>query len=197
MTQGYKYHKLWKTFGQVFRSYAEFLSKFGDISFPEYVSKGISLLRWSSLQTMEGQSHTECHLVGFENSKTPSTTTVWPIDHREYYRSCAWPFYSLCRPLLKHCTLTNKAVGTIWRDLSKPPQRRQGSDLRVLWLLVGRPLAIRLYLASRRMEHILPYSNVTRYICDITYYLRCICIDIYDLSGWFGCCFVVYLRRFV
>ena len=48
-----------------------------------------------------------------------STTTVWPSDHREDYRSCAWPFYSLVRPFLKHCTLTNNVVGTIWRALSK------------------------------------------------------------------------------
>ena len=40
------------------------------------------------------------------------------------------PSAALYRPFLKHCTLTNKAVGTIWRALSKPPQRRQGPDLR-------------------------------------------------------------------
>ena len=28
---------------------------------------------------------------------------------------------ALHKPFLKHCTLTNKAVGTIWRALSKPP----------------------------------------------------------------------------
>ena len=33
------------------------------------------------------------HLV--ENSEMPSTSTIWPRDHREDYRSCAWPFYSL------------------------------------------------------------------------------------------------------
>ena len=60
---------------------------------------------------------TEFHLVGFENSQTPSTTTVWPTDHREDYRSCAWPFYRLVRTFPK--TLhSNKAVGTIWRALS-------------------------------------------------------------------------------
>ena len=42
MTQGYIYHKLRKTFGKFFRSYSELLSKLGDISFQEYVSKGIS-----------------------------------------------------------------------------------------------------------------------------------------------------------
>ena len=71
---------------------------------------------------------------------------------------------ALYRPFLKHCTLTNKAVGTIWRTLSKPPQRRQGLDLRSLWLLVGTPSAIRPDLASRRAEYSLPYSDVTIYI---------------------------------
>ena len=42
LTQGYRYHKLRKTFGKFFRSYTELLSKFGDISFQEYLSKGIS-----------------------------------------------------------------------------------------------------------------------------------------------------------
>ena len=42
LTQGYRYHKLKKTFGKFFRSYSELLSKFGDLSFQEYVSKGIS-----------------------------------------------------------------------------------------------------------------------------------------------------------
>ena len=70
---------------------------------------------------------------------------------------------------LKHCTLTNKAVGTIWRALSKPPQRRQGPDLRPLWLLVGTPSAIRPELAFSRAEHSLPYSDVTIYIFAILY----------------------------
>ena len=68
-----------------------------------FVKRNLSpgLLRWSSIQTKEGQRHTEFHLVGFENSQTPSTTTVWPSDHREDYRSCAWPFYSLVRTFPK------------------------------------------------------------------------------------------------
>ena len=41
MTQGYRYHKLRKTFGKFFKSYSELLSTFGDISFQEYVSKEI------------------------------------------------------------------------------------------------------------------------------------------------------------
>ena len=42
LTQGYRYLKLRKTFGKSFRSYSELLSKFDDISFQEYLSKGIS-----------------------------------------------------------------------------------------------------------------------------------------------------------
>ena len=82
------------------------------------------------------------------------------------------PSTALYRPFLKNCTLTNKAVGTIWRALSKPPPRRQGPDLRPLWLLVGTPSAIRPKLASRRAEHSLPHSDVTiLYIFDILYLL--------------------------
>ena len=40
--QGYRYHKLRKTFGKFFRSYFNLLPKFGEISFHEYVTEGIS-----------------------------------------------------------------------------------------------------------------------------------------------------------
>ena len=42
LTQGYRYHKLRKTVGKFFRSNSELLSKFGAISFQEYVCKGIT-----------------------------------------------------------------------------------------------------------------------------------------------------------
>ena len=42
LTQSYRYHKLWKTFRKFFRSYSDLLSKFGKISFQEYVTEGIS-----------------------------------------------------------------------------------------------------------------------------------------------------------
>ena len=79
------------------------------------------------------------------------------------------PFTALYGPFLKYCTLTNKAVWTIWRALSKPPQGRQGSDLRPLWLLVGTPSAIRPELTFSRAEHSLPYSDVNIYIFAILY----------------------------
>ena len=42
LTHGYRYHKLRKTFGKFLRSYSDLLSKFGEISFQEYVTEGIS-----------------------------------------------------------------------------------------------------------------------------------------------------------
>ena len=42
MTHGYRYHKLRKTFEAFLRPCSELLSKFGAISFQEYVSKGIT-----------------------------------------------------------------------------------------------------------------------------------------------------------
>ena len=78
------------------------------------------------------------------------------------------PFTALYRSFLNHCTLTNKAVGTIWRDLSKPPQMRQGLDLRPLWLLVGTPLVLGPEHASRRAEHSL-LRRMSLYIFDILF----------------------------
>ena len=63
------------------------------------------------------------------------------------------PSTALYRSFLTHCTLTDKAMGTMWRDLSKPPQRRQGPDPRPVWLVVGTPLILGPALASRRAEH--------------------------------------------
>ena len=94
-------------------------------------------------------------------------------------------------------------MGTIWRALSKIPQRRQGHDLRPLWFLVGTPSATRPELAFSRAEHSLPYSDVNIYIyiffailylSSILYVYR---FDFYDLYAGGGCWFVVYIRRFI
>ena len=108
------------------------------------------------------------------------------------------PCTALYIVFLKQFTLTNRAVGTIWRALSKPPQRRQGPDLRPLWLLVRTPSAIRHELAFSRAEHSLPYSDVTIIFLQYYIYHLCLtCVDFYDLSAWGGCWFVVYIKRFV
>ena len=60
------------TFGKFFRSYSEVLSKFGEISFQEYVSKEISYPVFfdnlDCLQINTVQKRSEFHLVGLENS---------------------------------------------------------------------------------------------------------------------------------
>ena len=107
--------------------------------------------------------------------------------------------------LLQPCTnlswsiaLTKKAVGTIWRALSKPPQRRQGPDLRPLWLLVGTPAAIRPEFASKRTSISRPF-RMSLYI--FLFYIIChlcfTCIDFHDLSAWGSCLFVFFRRRFI
>ena len=63
---GLRYHNLRKTFGKFSRSYSDLTSKFDEISFQECFGKNLSpsLLRWSSLQTKEGQIWSEFRLVG-------------------------------------------------------------------------------------------------------------------------------------
>ena len=78
-------------------------------------------------------------------------------------RKVSGPFTDLYRSFLKRCTLTNKAVWTICRALSKPPQRRQSPDPRPLWLLVGTPLAFGPELAYRLRVAQPTLMDVTRY----------------------------------
>ena len=168
LAQGY--HKLRKTFGKFFRSYSELLSKFCDISFQEYVSKGIyhPVFYCNLVYKLRRVKDTPNFISsGSKIVKRLRRRQYDPLIIERTISLVLGPSAALYRPFLKHCTLTNKAVGTIWRALSKPPQRRQGPDLRPLWLLVGTPSAIRPELASRRAEHSLPYSDVTIYIFAI------------------------------
>ena len=54
------------------------------------------------------------------------------IEMKWYIQRTIWiylvlgPSTTSYRSFFKRCTLIQKAVGTIWRDLSKPSQRRQG-----------------------------------------------------------------------
>ena len=123
--------------------------------------------------------------------QTPSTSKVWPIDHREDYRSYALPFFNTVQ------IFPNKAVGTIWRDLSKPPQRRQGPDPRPSWLLVGTPFVLGPELAFRQAEH--SHSGVCLYIFlkYCFYHLTCLCNNFYGLSALVGCWSSAFIRRII
>ena len=96
------------------------------------------------------------------------------------------PFTALYRSFLKHCTLTNKAVGTIWRDLSKPPQRGQGPDHLPLWLLVGTPLVLGPELPSRRAEHSHSGGCLNIFLIYCFYHLTCLCNNPFRFSWLLG-----------
>ena len=85
------------------------------------------ILRWSCLQTKEGQKHSKFHLVGYKIVKC--------LRHRQYDQGIIEGTIGFVLGLVtalywsfpKCCTLANKAVGAIWQALLKPPQRRQSS----------------------------------------------------------------------
>ena len=181
LTQGYRYHKLRKTFAKFFRSYSELLSKFGDISFQQYVSKGIShLVFYSDLVYKLRRVKDTPNFIssGSKILKRLRRRHNDPLIIERTISLVLGPSTALYRPFLKHCTLTNKAVGTIWRVLPESPQRRQCPDLRPLWLLFGTPSAIRPEVASRRAEHSLHIRiSLYKFLINNIYYLCCTCID--------------------
>ena len=116
LTQGYRYHKIRKTFGKFFRSYSELLSKFGSISFQDYVSQEITHSAFYGdlvykLRRVKGEA----------NFISSGSKIVKRLRRRQYDPAIIErtiglvlvPFTALYRSFLKRCTLTNKAVGTI------------------------------------------------------------------------------------
>ena len=89
----------------------------------------------------------------------------------------------MCLVLLQHCTLTNKVKETIFRDLSIPPQRRQGPDP-CSTLIVSRDSFSPWRLASRWAEHSL-LLRMSIYIFDILHVFIS-CNDFYGLSNLVG-----------
>ena len=114
LSQGYRYHKLRKTFGKFFRSYSELLSKFGDILFKEYLSKGISH------PVFYGYLVYKLRRVKDTSNFISSGSKIVKRLRRRQYDSLIierttglvlGPSTALYESFLKHCTLTNKAVG--------------------------------------------------------------------------------------
>ena len=116
LTQDYRYHKLRKTFGKVFRSYSELLSKFGDISFQEYLSKGIYRPVFYGYLVYKLR-----RIKDTPNFFSSGTKIVKRLRRRQYepviiertIELVLGPSTALYGPFLKHCTLNNKAVETI------------------------------------------------------------------------------------
>ena len=129
--------------------------KYREISFQEYVSEGISHLFFYG-DLVYKLRRVKCE----ENFVSSDSKIVERLRRRKYdpviiertMDLVLGPSTALYRSILKHCTPTNKAVGTLWRDLSKPPQTRQGPDPLPLWLLVDTPSVLGPELVSRRAE---------------------------------------------
>ena len=107
------------------------------------------------------------------------------------------PSSALYRSFLKHCTLTYKAVRTIWWDLSKSPQRRQGTDPRPLWLLVGTPSVLGPELASWRAEHSLLWRIAFIYFWSTVLITLHVCVIFYGLSALVCCWSSALIRRII
>ena len=164
---------------------------FGDISFQEYLSKGIShpVFYGDLVYKLRRVKDTP-------NFISSGSKIVKRLRRRQYDPAIIertiglvlGPCTALYKPFLKHCTLTNKAVGTIGRALSKPSQRRQGPDLRPLWWLVRTPSAIRPELAFSRRSIACPFRmSLYIFLLYHIYHLCFTCIDFYYLSAWSGC----------
>ena len=123
LTQRYRYHKLRKTLGKFFRSYSEFLSKFGAIPFREYVSKGITHpVFYGDLVYKLRRVKSESNFIssGSNIVKRLRLRQYDPVFIERTKGLVLGPFTAFYRSLLKRCALTNKAVWAIWRVLSKP-----------------------------------------------------------------------------
>ena len=107
------YHKLQETFGMFFRSYSDLLSKIGKISFEKYVTKGISQpVFYDDLVYKLRRVKCEANFV------SSGSKIVKRHRHRQYNpviieRAIGIVLGFLYKSFLKHCTLINKAVGTI------------------------------------------------------------------------------------
>ena len=116
LTRGYRYPKLRKTFGKFFRSYSELLSKFGDISFQEYMTKGISHTVFYGdpvYKLRRVKDTTNFISSGSKIFKRLRRRQYDPLIIERTIGLVLGPSTALYGPVLKHCTLTNKVVGTI------------------------------------------------------------------------------------
>ena len=119
LTQGNRHHMIRKkkTFGKFFRSYTESLSKFV-ISHTVFYGNLVYNLR-----RVKGAAN-------FVSSGSKIVKRLWrrkydPAIIERNIGHVLGPSTASYRSFLKHCTLTKRAVGTIWRELSKLHQRRQ------------------------------------------------------------------------
>ena len=132
LTQGYRYHKF-ETHSESSSGHTLTSCLFCEISFQEYVTEGITHpFFFGDLVYKLRRVRCKANFV------SSGSNIVKRLRRRKYDQLIIertiglvlGPSTALYSSSLEHCTLNNKAVGTIWRVLSKPPQRRQGPDFR-------------------------------------------------------------------
>ena len=102
-------------FGFTWLSNCELLSKFGDISYQEYVSKGISHpVFYGDLVYKQRRVQDTPNFIssGPKIVKRLRRRQYDPLIIERTIGIVFGPYTALYRPFLKHCTLTNKTVGT-------------------------------------------------------------------------------------
>ena len=103
-----------KTFGQFFRSYSELLSKFGDISFQEYLSKGIShpVFYGDLVYKLRRIKDTPNFISsGSKIAKRLRRRQYDPVIIERTIGLVLGPCTALYKPFLKHCTVTKRRLG--------------------------------------------------------------------------------------
>ena len=116
LTQSYRYHKLRKTFDKFFSSYSDLLSKFGEISFQEYVTEGISHpVFYGDLVYKLRRVKCEANFVssGPKLVKRLRCRKYDPVIIERTIGLVLGLSTALSGSFLKHCSLTNKTVGAV------------------------------------------------------------------------------------
>ena len=113
LTQGYRYHKLRKTFGKFFRSQSKLLSKLGDLVYKLKRFKDPPIFISSGLKTVKRLQRRQYDLLIIER------TISLVLD----------PFYSHAQTFPKVLTLTKKVVGTYDRPC---PNLSRGDKVLIL-----------------------------------------------------------------
>ena len=198
LTQGYRYHKLRKTFGKFIRS--ELLFKFGKISFQEYVSEGIShLVFYGHLVYKLRRVKYKANFVS-SDSKIVKRLRPRKYDPVIIERTIGLVFgasTALYRSFLNHCTPTNKAGGGggYMTGLVQNPMRRQGPDPRLRLLLVK---LLQTWARFQTAEHSLLWRMyIYLFWIYCFYHLTCLCDNFYGLSALVGCWSSFFIKRII
>ena len=120
-----------KIFGKFSRSYSDILSTFGEILFQEYDSEGTfhPVVHGDLVYKLRSVKYEAIFfLSGFKVVKRLRRRKYDPVIIEMTKCIVLGPSTALYRSFLKRCILNNKAIGTTWLALFKPPRMRQGPD---------------------------------------------------------------------